>query len=157
VEVYANEMTIESLKREYYYIFSEKKYPGIPQINLHVINEKPFNIGDIKIIPVLVWHLNMPVFGYRINDFTYITEANKIDKIEKDKIKGSKILALNALRKQKHISHFTLKEAIDLVNELNIPEAYFTHISHQLGLHKKINAELPKHINLAYDNLTLHI
>lgn len=157
MEVYANELTVEALKREYYYIFSEKKYPGIPQINLHTISEKPFFIGDIKVVPILVWHLNLPVYGYRINDFTYITDANRIDELEKDKIRGSKILVLNALRKEKHISHFTLGEATDLVNELNIPQAYFTHISHQLGLHKKINTELPKHIKLAYDGLTLHI
>jgi phosphoribosyl 1,2-cyclic phosphate phosphodiesterase len=157
IKVYANSLTIESLKRQYYYIFSKKKYPGIPQINLHVINEKPFHIGNIKIIPILVWHLNLPVYGFRINNFTYITDANRIDEMEKDKIRGSETIVLNALRKEKHISHFTLQEAIDLVHELNVPNAYFTHISHQLGLHEKINAELPKHIKLAYDNLTLQV
>ena len=157
MDVYANNLTVDALKREFYYIFSENKYPGVPEINLHLINnEQPFFIGDIKIIPILVWHFHLPVYGFRINNFTYITDANKIDDVEKEKIKGSQILVLNALRKQKHISHFTLSEAVDVVNELNIPEAYFTHISHQLGKHEIINNELQKNINLAYDGLILH-
>jgi phosphoribosyl 1,2-cyclic phosphate phosphodiesterase len=97
----------------------------------------------------------MPVLGFRFGKFTYITDANRIDESEKKKIKGSETLVLNALRKQTHISHFTLQEAVDLVNELQIPSSYFTHISHQLGLHATIEAELPGHIHLAYDGLKL--
>lgn len=157
VEVYANKLTEEALRREFYYIFAEKKYPGVPDINLHTIDDKPFVVGDIPVIPILVYHLKMPVLGFRFGDFTYITDANRIEEEEKNKIKGSKILVVNALRKKEHISHFTLNEAVNLVNELKIPEAYFTHISHQLGLNDEINNELPANIRLAFDGLTLNI
>ena len=157
MEVYVNALTLKGLQREFEYVFSEKKYPGIPQININQINEAPFYIGDIPIIPVLVWHLHMPVFGYRIGNFTYITDANRIDEAEKEKIAGTEILVLNALRKEQHISHFTLDEAVALANELKVPHAYFTHISHQLGLHEKVNASLPGNIQLAYDGLVLNM
>ena len=155
MEVYANELTQESLKREFYYIFTDKKYPGIPQINLNTIDLTPFSIGDIPVIPILVWHLHMPVFGFRFGNFTYITDANRMEESEKEKIKGSEILILNALRHKKHLSHFTLKEATDLVQELQISQAYFTHVSHQLGRHQEINGELPNAIELAYDGMQL--
>jgi phosphoribosyl 1,2-cyclic phosphate phosphodiesterase len=154
MQVYANTLTEEALRRDFYYAFAETKYPGIPEIELITIDETPFMVGDINITPVVVWHHKMPVYGFRFGDFTYITDANRIDEEEKEKIKGSKILVVNALRKAPHISHFTLDEAIALVDELNIPEAYFTHISHQLGFHQHINAALPQHIKLAYDGLT---
>jgi phosphoribosyl 1,2-cyclic phosphate phosphodiesterase len=153
MKVYANELTQTALKREFAYVFSEQKYPGIPDINLHDIPGSPFHIGDIPVTPILVWHLRMPVLGFRFGDFTYITDANRIDDSEKEKIKGSKWMVLNALRKEKHISHFNLKEAVDLVQELGVPEARFTHISHQLGKHADINAALPPGIQLAYDGL----
>ena len=148
MEVYANSLTEEALRREFYYAFSDKKYPGIPDLNLNTIDDKPFYDGDIPVTPILVWHLKMPVLGFRFGKFTYITDANKIDDEEKEKIKGSEVLVLNALRKERHISHFTLDEAIDLVQELDVPEAYFTHISHQLGRHEDINAALPKGIQV---------
>ncbi len=157
MEVFANKLTQEALFREFHYAFAEKKYPGIPQINLHTIENAAFMVGDIAIIPIKVWHLNMPVLGFRMGDFTYITDANNIDDAEKEKIRGSKILVLNALRKEKHISHFTLTEAVNLANELNIHTVYFTHMSHQLGLHQNINAQLPSNRQLAYDGLKLHI
>ena len=152
MDVYANELTQAALKREFAYVFSEHKYPGIPDINLKDISEGSFLIGDIPVTPIKVWHLKMPVLGFRFGGFTYITDANKIDDPEKEKIKGSDAMVLNALRRQKHISHFNLEEAIDMVKELKIPKAYFTHISHQLGLHAEINKELPAGIELAYDN-----
>ena len=108
-------------------------------------------IGDIPVIPIQVWHLRMPVLGFRFGRFTYITDANKIDADEKEKIKGSETMVLNALRKEPHISHFTLDEAVALVQELAVPKAYFTHISHQLGRHEDINAQLPGGIELASD------
>lgn len=155
MEVYANELTQESLKREFYYIFTDKKYPGIPQINLNTIDLTPFSIGDIPVIPILVWHLHMPVFGFRFGNFTYITDANRMEESEKEKIKGSEILILNALRHKKHLSHFTLWEATELVQEVNVPKAYFTHVSHQLGKHQEINSDLPNGIELAYDGMQL--
>ena len=157
MEVYANILTQEGLRREFYYAFSDNKYPGIPTMNLNTISDQPFLVGDIPVIPIQVYHLKMPVLGFRFGKFTYITDANRIEDEEKAKIKGSQILVVNALRKKEHISHFTLQEAIDLVNELEIPTAYFTHISHQLGLHEEIEEELPSNMHLAYDGLQLTI
>lgn len=153
--IYGNELTLEGVKKELFYAFEEKKYPGVPVIDLYEINLEPFSIGDIPIIPIQVWHHKMKVFGYRFGPFTYITDANRIDKGEKDKMRGSQILVLNALRREKHISHFTLDEAIALAQELRVPQTYFTHISHQLGRHGEVNDELPQGIQLAYDGLQL--
>lgn len=153
MEVYANSLTEEGIKREFAYAFSDKKYPGLPNLNLNTIDETPFMIGDIPVTPILVWHLKMPVLGFRFGRFTYITDANRIDEEEKEKIKGSEVMVLNALRKEKHISHYTLDEAVALVQELGVPKAYFTHISHQLGKHEEVNAGLPKGIELAWDGL----
>ncbi|MGN6603598.1 MAG: MBL fold metallo-hydrolase [Ginsengibacter sp.] len=157
VAVYANKMTEESLRREFYYIFAENKYPGIPHIHLHTITDKIFVVGDIPVQPVLVYHLNMPVLAFRFGDFAYITDANRIDDEEKEKLKGIKTLVVNALRKTSHISHFNLEEAVNLAKELQVSEAYFTHISHQLGLHEDVEKDLPDHIHLAYDGLQLII
>jgi phosphoribosyl 1,2-cyclic phosphate phosphodiesterase len=157
LDVYANKLTEEGLRREFHYIFSEKKYSGIPEINLRTITDKPFMVGDIPVIPILDYHLKMPVLGFRFGKFTYITDANRIENEEKEKIKGSEILVVNALRKKEHISHYTLQQAIDLVHELKIHEAYFTHMSHQLGLHDETNNELPENIHLAYDGLKIKI
>ncbi len=156
MDVYASSLTQEALKREFSYIFSDKKYPGIPSINLHTISEETFMVGDIPVTPILVYHLHMPVLGFRFGRFTYITDANRIDEIEKEKIIGSDTIVLNALRKNEHISHFSLYEAVNLVEEMKIPNAYFTHISHQLGTHDEINQELPQNIRLAYDGLKLN-
>lgn len=155
IDVYANSLTEEALKREFAYAFSDKKYPGIPEINLNTIDDSPFYIGDIPVIPVLVWHLKMPVLGFRFGNFTYITDANKIEEEEKEKIKGSEAMVLNALRHKPHISHYTLEEAMNIVQELGVPRAYFTHISHQLGLHTEVNKTLPSGIELAWDGLEL--
>ena len=155
IDVYANALTEKYLRKEFYYVFEENKYPGLPDVALHTIDETPFKIGDIEIIPILVWHLKMPVYGFRIGNFTYITDANRIDDSEKEKIKGSEILVLNTLRKEKHLSHFTLGEGVALSQELGIKETFFTHISHQLGLNDAINNELPEGICLAYDGLTI--
>jgi len=157
MDVYANSLTEEALKREFAYAFSDKRYPGIPDINLITIDETPFVIGDIEIVPIVVWHYKMPVYAFRFGNFTYITDANIIEEKEKEKIKGSQVLVVNALRKEEHISHFTLQEAVNLVNELNVTQGYFTHISHQLGKHEEINKTLPSNIRLAYDGLKISI
>jgi phosphoribosyl 1,2-cyclic phosphate phosphodiesterase len=155
IEVYATSRVQAAIKREFAYIFAEDKYPGIPLINLNEIDLAPFQIKDIKLIPIEVMHYKMPVLGFRIADFTYITDAKSISEKEKEKIKGSKVLVLNALRREEHISHFTFQEAIDLAQELNVEQAYFTHISHQLGLYEQVSEELPSNIFLAYDGLKL--
>jgi len=157
MDVYANALTAEALKREFAYVFADNKYPGIPQINLHIIDETPFVVGDVPVLPFTVWHHKMPVLGFRFENFTYITDANRIDEAVKEKIKGSDVIVLNALRNEQHISHFTLQQAIELVQELQIPEAYFTHISHQLGKHDDVEKTLPQGIHLGYDGLVLYV
>jgi len=155
INIYANNLTQAALKREFSYVFAEKKYPGIPEIDIITINKDPFAIGDINIIPILVWHLHMPVLAFRFHDFTYVTDANKIEEEERKKITGSKIMVLNALRKKQHISHFSLTEAIEMVQQLKVPEAYFIHLSHQMGKHQDTEKTLPVGMHLAYDGLRL--
>ena len=156
MDVYANELTQSALKKEFSYIFADKKYPGIPSVNIHTITDETFLVGDIPVTPILVYHLQMPVLGFRFGKFTYITDANRIDDEEKNKILGSDTLVLNALRKTEHISHFSMQEAVTFIQELNIPHGYITHISHQLGRHEEINKELPENIQLAWDGLKLN-
>ncbi|HMK04400.1 MAG TPA: MBL fold metallo-hydrolase [Ferruginibacter sp.] len=157
MEVFTNSLTEEAIKREFAYAFSDKKYPGIPSINLNTIDDSPFYIGDIPVIPILVWHLKMPVLGFRFGKITYITDANRIDAPEMEKIKGSEAMVLNALRHKPHISHYTLDEAVAMVQELGVPRAYFTHISHQLGKHTEINADLPAGIELGWDGQEIYL
>lgn len=157
MELFANSLTEEALRRDFYYAFAERKYPGVPEINLNLITTDPFKVGDIPVQPIEVWHMKMPVLGFRFGKFTYITDANRLDDEAKEKVRGSEVMVLNALRKEPHISHFSLSEAISMVKELNVPKAYFTHISHQLGLHEEISRELPEGIELAYDGLALNI
>lgn len=157
IDIYADSLMESAIRRDFYYAFADTRYPGIPELNLISISDEPFIVGDIPVIPVKVWHMKMPVLGFRFGAFTYITDANRIEEEEKNKIRGSEILVLNALRKQQHISHFTLGEAVDMVQELRVPLAYFTHMSHQIGLHADIEAELPDNIHLAWDGLVLNL
>ena len=157
VEVYAHPRVEEALKREFFYVFENFKYPGIPELNMHTIGTEPFNIGQIKFIPIEVLHYRLPVLGFRINDFTYITDAKTVSPAEREKIKGSKILVVNALQKQSHISHFTLDEAVAFAEEIGAAKTYFTHISHRLGRHLDILKQLPEGIELAFDGLKLDI
>ncbi|WP_300596809.1 MBL fold metallo-hydrolase [Niabella sp.] len=158
MEVFATEATANRVKMEFDYAFSEHPIVGVPSINLNYIDEQqPFSTGDLGVDPIPVWHMRMPVLGFRFGNFTYITDANRIDKTSKEKIRGSKVLVLNALRHEPHISHFTLKEAIAMADELEIPQTYFTHISHQMGLHQDIEDTLPPGRNLAFDNLSISL
>ena len=157
MEVYCIDRVAEALKREFHYVFSGDNYPGIPRINLNEIENKAFEIEGLKITPIEVFHYKMPVFGFRIGDFTYITDAKTIPEEEKAKIKGSKVVVLNALRRHEHISHFTLDQAVEMMNELNPDKGYFTHISHYLGMHANVAKELPGNMELAYDGLTISI
>lgn len=158
VEIYAVKRVQEALKIEFAYIFSDEKYPGIPEVNLNTIYENtPFNINGIEFIPISVMHYRLPVLGFRIRDFVYITDTNFIDESQLEKIKGAKILVLNALRREKHISHFTLAEAIEIAQKVKAKKTYFTHISHQLGFHKEVSKELPRGIELAYDGLEVYL
>lgn len=157
MEVFANEMTQAVLIREFPYAFADTRYPGVPEIRMNTIDFEPFVVGDIPIVPVLVWHLKMPVTGFRFGDFTYITDANRIDGPEMDKIRGSRILTLNTLRREKHISHFNLEEGKALTRELGAEQTWFTHISHQMGLHAEVDRELPGNISLSYDGLVFSL
>ena len=157
MDMYASARVQQAIRRDYAYVFSDFKYPGIPEIKFHLFENKAITIEGLNFLPIEVMHYKLPVFGFRINDFTYITDANYISDAEKEKIKGSKIIVVNALRRDAHISHFTVEEAIKLMEELEPEKAYFTHISHQLGLHAEVEKELPSFISLAYDGLKLEI
>lgn len=156
MELYATEETQEVLKREFAYVFSGVAYPGIPQVNLNTIDHNtPFTVGYIQFTPILVRHMRLDVLGFRIGDFTYITDANYIAPEEMEKIKGSKHLVLNALRKEDHPSHYTLEQAIEIAQQIGAEHTYFTHISHQLGGHAEIESQLPQGIHLSYDGLEI--
>jgi len=157
MEVFASDVTQAVLIREFSYAFAGPRYPGVPEITLNTINSEPFIVGDIPVIPIMVWHHNMSVMGFRFGDFSYITDANRIDPGEMDKIRGTKILTLNTLRKEKHISHFTLAEGIKIALKINAGQTWFTHMSHQMGLHKEVNKELPEGVALAYDGLVFSL
>jgi phosphoribosyl 1,2-cyclic phosphate phosphodiesterase len=153
--IYASIAVHDQLKKEYGYVFAEKQYPGIPQMQLEPIENKTFKVNNTNITPIQVLHHKLPVFGFRIGDFTYITDANFISDAEIEKIKGSKVLVLNALQKTPHISHFTLEQAIEISQKIGAEKTYFTHISHKLGLHADVEKELPEGIFLAWDGLSL--
>ncbi|QHT68424.1 MBL fold metallo-hydrolase [Rhodocytophaga rosea] len=155
--IYGRDTVIEQLKREFNYIFSDFKYPGVPRVEINVIENKPFNVQGIEVIPVEVLHYRLPVFGFRIGDFTYITDANFIAEEELQKIRGSKVIVLNALQKEDHISHFTLAQAVALLEELQPEKGFLTHISHKLGLHAEVEKELPPFIRLGYDGLKFEV
>jgi len=155
--VYGTERVHKAIQREFAYIFADEKYPGIPQVELKTINDTAFEVNGIEVIPIEVLHHKLPVKAFRIGNFTYITDANFISEEEKEKIKGSEVIVINALRRNHHISHFTFEEAIELMEELKPKKAYFTHISHQLGKHDEVSLELPGFIELAYDGLCIEI
>lgn len=156
--VYASPATIKALEREFYYIFNGDNYPGIPQIDVCPIDpNQSFQVGELTVQPVAVKHYHMDVLAFRIGDFSYVTDANYIAPEEMDKLRGSKVLVLNALRKESHISHFNLSEAIEVAREIGAEATYLTHISHQMGLHEEVQASLPEGIFLAYDGLELNV
>jgi len=152
--VYAHEYVHNQLKLEYAYAFEPNSYPGIPRLQLIPISEKPFSVGALSITPLLVMHLRMPVFGFRVGDFSYITDANDIPASTIRKLSGTRVLVLNALQRDKHVSHFNLEEAVAMAQTIGAGKTYFTHLSHKMGLHKTVDAELPEGIALAYDGLS---
>lgn len=156
-QVYCTRQVEEALRREFAYAFNNYKYPGIPEIDLNLIDESTFEVQGIPFQPIPLMHLHLPVFGYRIYDFTYITDANYISESSKELAKNSEVLVLNALRREKHPSHFNLTEALELIEELKPERAYLTHISHQLGLHEVVSKELPDHVALAWDGLKIEL
>ena len=155
IDIYAEERVQKAIKREFSYVFAERQYPGIPKMRLNTINDFSFNIRGIDIIPIRVRHMNLEIYGFRIGNFAYITDASYIPESSKEKLIGVKYLVINALRKEKHISHFSLREAINVIKEISPRKAFITHISHQMGLAKNVSEELPAGIMLAYDGLSM--
>jgi len=158
IDIYATERVQEALKREFSYIFSGKAYPGIPQINMHLIDgAADFWIGHTKFIPVDVMHHLLPILGYRINDFTYLTDLKSMPQHSLEKIRGTKVLVINALQRAEHISHLNLEQAIAFAKDINADMTYFTHVSHNLGKYEDLMHELPANIRMAYDGLVLDL
>ena len=155
--VYGESRVLDSLRKEFSYAFSESKYPGLPEIILHEIGEKPFSIEGIEIIPIRVMHHKLPVLGFRIADFAYITDVNTIPEQQFETLAGTKVLVIDGLRHEPHISHFSLQQALEVINLVKPEKAYITHISHQLGLHNEVNETLPQGVDLAYDGLLIKI
>ncbi len=156
MDVYCSSRVEKALKREFHYVFSDFKYPGVPKINIHLIENKSFCLFEtINILPIEVLHYKLPVFGYRIEDFTYITDAKTVSENELNKIKGTKTLIINCLRIQEHLSHFNLDEALDFISKVNPERTYLTHISHLFGCHEEIQTLLPENVFIAYDGLEI--
>jgi len=157
IDIYAEARVHKSIKNIFSYVFAEKKYPGIPQMTLHSVDEEPFFIGNSKIIPIRGMHLNLPVLGFRIGNFAYLTDFKTLEEVEIKKLSGLDVLVVNALRRESHISHFTLSEASDLIKQINPGKAYLTHISHQMGTYNEISKLLPPTISMAYDGLEINL
>lgn len=159
IPIYAHERVADSLRRRFDYIFADKnRYPGAPAVAVNTIEKDcPFEIGDMTVLPIEANHNRVQVFGFRLGDFTYLTDVKTISEGEMNKIRGSKILVVNALREEPHHSHFNLEEAINFINEIKPETAYFTHISHLLGFHEEVEKKLPKGVHLAYDNLVVEV
>ncbi len=157
MDIYLTDAVEQAIRREFSYIFADTKYPGIPLINLHRITNHPFDLFNQTILPIEVMHYQMPVFGYRIGDFTYITDAKSISEIELKKLEGTKILVINALRRETHVSHFTLNEALELIDRIKPQKGFLTHLSHQMGKHEDVMKELPSNVEIAYDGLIIEI
>lgn len=157
IPVYAHPRVLNQLQTEFAYIFAEKKYPGTPSLQLHEIGNEPFDIEGVLFTPIDVLHHRLPVFGYRIHNFTYLTDLNYISDEELEKVYGTRILVLDALQIEPHISHFTLDQAIALVERIQPEQTYFVHMSHKIGLHRLVENRLPTSIRLGYDGLKIEI
>ncbi|WP_027127018.1 MBL fold metallo-hydrolase [Gelidibacter mesophilus] len=158
IPIYAHKRVLKALKRRFDYIFeTENKYAGAPGVKPIRIENKPFPLGDLQVVPINGWHYKLQVFGFRFDDFAYLTDMKTIDDAEVEKLKGVKILVVNALRETEHISHFNLKEALALIKKVNPEHAYLTHISHMMGFHDEVEQKLPKNVFLAYDNLEINL
>lgn len=157
MDIWAEQRVQDSIKKEFSYVFAEQKYPGVPEVVLNCINGHPFEILGVKVTPIRCYHHKLPIYGFRIGDLTYITDANFIPEEEKEKIVGSKYIVVNALRHQKHMSHFSLSEAVKCISGFGPRKGFLTHISHQMGLYEDIKKELPDNIYLAFDGLTIEV
>lgn len=157
MDIYLNQEARVAIERDYHYIFEPHEFPGLPEATLHTVGDSMFNAAGVDIMPIKAMHKDLPILGYRIGPMAYITDANYIDTTELDRIKGVSVLVINALRRIKHFSHFSLPEALEVIEHTAPREAYITHISHEMGLHAEVSATLPGNVHLAYDNLTINI
>lgn len=158
IAVYAHKRVMNELKKRFEYIFAiEDKYPGAPTLDENIITNEAFTLGQKKVIPINVYHGQLQVFGFRVDDFAYVTDAKYIADEEIDKLKGVKVLVLNALRKDEHRTHLNLEQAIEVAQKIGAQQTYFTHISHHMGFHKDVEKKLPENIHLGYDNLQIEL
>lgn len=157
VDIYCNARIMAAIRKDYDYAFTSFRYPGVPEMNIKMIDEAPFWIDQVKIIPITVMHYKLPVTAFRIENFAYITDTNFISEESMKKLVGVEYMIINALRKEPHLSHFTLKQALEVINRLKVKQAYITHIGHEMGFDRVVNQELPDHVKLAYDMLTFEI
>lgn len=157
IPIYGHKRVLDNLKKRFDYVFAtENRYPGAPSVDaIEVVNNQNFVLGNKMIVPVNVWHGNLQVFGYRIDDFAYLTDVKTIETFEIEKLKNLKVLVINALRDEEHHSHFNLQEALDFITLVQPEKAYLTHISHHFGFHEEVQKRLPENVFLAYDNLEI--
>ncbi len=156
-DIYAEPRVQEAIRRIFHYVFADFKYPGVPEMKLHPVKDHPLLIDNVKFTPVRCYHHKLPVYGFRVGDLTYITDTNFIADEEMAKIEGTKILIINALRKEKHISHFNLEEALIVAERVGAEKTFLTHLSHQFGFHQNIQSELPHNVFVAFDGLKLEL
>lgn len=156
MDLYCNAEARTTIERDYHYIFAYHEFPGLPEADIHQLSgDESFPLADVEVMPVKVMHKDLPILGYRIGSLAYITDANYIAPNEMEKLKGVDTLVINALRKEKHFSHFCLPEALEVISSVRPREAYITHVSHQMGFYAEVQAELPEHVHLAYDGLQI--
>jgi len=158
IPIYAHKRVLDTLKRRFDYVFvTEDKYPGAPSVKEIIIENKPFELGNLTVMPINTYHNRVQVFGFRFNDFAYLTDVKTVESDEMEKLKGLKVLVVNALREKPHHSHFNLEEALEFIAQVKPERSYLTHISHYMGFHKEVQQKLPEGVFLAYDNLQINI
>lgn len=157
INVYAEARVQKALRREFAYIFAEDRYPGLPQIKMHLITRHPFKIGTTRIIPIRAYHYRLPIFGYRIRNFAYLTDVKTVPDEEKAKLKGLDVLVITSLHKEKHVSHMNLEESLEFIAEIKPKITYLTHLSHRFGLHAEEEPKLPENVFIAYDGLKISV
>lgn len=157
MHVYANLQAATALRHDYHYIFDPHPLPGLPEVDLHVVEETPFQAAGEQIVPIQAMHKDLPVLGYRMGPLTYITDANYIFPSQLKKLQGTRTLVINALRKEKHFSHFCLSEALEIIDLVKPQQAFLTHVSHEMGFYAEVSQELPPHVFLAYDGLQVEV
>lgn len=153
MDIYAEDRVQKAIIRIFDYVFSGISYPGLPRMKLNIIENEPFEIDGVKFIPVRCYHHNLPVFGFRTGNLTYITDANSISDRELEKLYGTQVLIINALQIKRHISHFNLEQALEIIEKVSPEKAYLTHLSHSFGKHQSIKSFLPSNVDVAYDGL----